>query len=81
MKEDQSTILSMRLPQSDSLHLSETKPEISAGCPTGTEAIRAAVQVSARTASYGRAVQVVVDEPGKGLTVIWDSTRDGFSRA
>jgi hypothetical protein len=45
------------------------------------EAIRAAVQVSARTASYGRTVQVVVDEPGKGLTVIWDSTRDGFSRA
>ena len=67
MKEDQSTILSMRLPQSDSLHLSETKPEISAGCPTGTEAIRAAVQVSARTASYGRTVQVVVDEPGKAL--------------
>ena len=67
MKEDQSTILSMRLPQSDSLHLSETKPEIAAGCPTVAEAIRAAVQVSARTASYGRTVQVVVDEPGRAL--------------
>ena len=66
MKEDQSTILSMRLPQSDSLHLSETKPEISAGCPTGAEAIRAAVQVAARTASYGRTVQVVVGRAGEG---------------
>ena len=67
MKEDQSTILSMRLPQSDSLHLSETKPEISAGCPTVAEAIRAAVLVAARTASHGRTVQVVVDEPGRAL--------------
>ncbi|WP_262271537.1 hypothetical protein [Microvirga yunnanensis] len=54
---------------------------ILARCPTVPEAIRAAVQVAARTASYGRTVQVVVEEPGRGRTVIWDSTRDGFSRA
>ena len=54
---------------------------ILARCPTVPEAIRAAVQVAARTASYGRTARVVVDEPGKGRTVIWDSTRDGFSRA
>jgi hypothetical protein len=45
------------------------------------EAIRAAVQVASRTAGYGRTVQVLIDEPGRGRTVIWDSTRDGYSSA
>jgi hypothetical protein len=59
---------------------------ILARCPTVPEAMQAAVQVAARTASYGRTVQVVLDEPRRGRTVIWDtviwdSTRDGFSRA
>lgn len=54
---------------------------ILARCPTVPEAIRAAVQVASRTASYGRTVQVVVDEPGSGRTMNWDLTRDGFSRA
>ena len=52
---------------------------ILARCPSVPEAIRAAVQVASRTASYGRTVQVLVDESGRGRTVIWDSTRDGFS--
>jgi hypothetical protein len=54
---------------------------ILARCPTVPEAMQAAIQVAARTASHGRTVQVVLDEPGRGRTVIWDSTRDGFSRA
>jgi hypothetical protein len=54
---------------------------ILAQCPTVLEAIRVAVQVAARTANSDRTVQVMVDELGRGRTVIWDSTRDGFSRA
>jgi hypothetical protein len=54
---------------------------IIARCPSVPEAIRAAVQVASRTAGYGRTVQVLVDEPGRGRTVIWDSTRDGYSGA
>jgi hypothetical protein len=54
---------------------------IVARCPTVPEAIKAAVQVASRTAGYGRRVQVLVDEPGGGRPVIWDSTRDGYSAA
>lgn len=54
---------------------------IVARCPSVPEAIRAAVQVASRTAGYGRTVQVPVDEPGRGRTVIRDSTRDGYSGA
>ena len=54
---------------------------IVARCPTVPEAIKAAVQVASRTAGYGRRVQVLVDEPGGGRTIIWDSTRDGYSAA
>ncbi len=54
---------------------------IIARCPSVPEAIRAAVQVASRTAGYGRTVQVLIDEPGRGRTVIWDSTRDGYSSA
>lgn len=49
-------------------------------CPNVPEAIRTAVQVASGTASEGRTVQVLVDEPGRGHTVIWDSNRDGFSK-
>ena len=41
---------------------------IPARCPAAPEAIRAAVQVA-------------VDEPGRGRTVVRDSARYGFSRA
>jgi hypothetical protein len=49
--------------------------------PTVPEAIKAAVQVASRTAGYGRRVQVLVDELERGRTIIWDSTRDGYSAA
>jgi hypothetical protein len=52
---------------------------ILAHCPTLPEAIRAGVELASRTASHGRRVQVLVDEPVRGRTVIWASTRDGFS--
>ncbi len=52
---------------------------ILARCPALPEAIRAGVKLASRTASHGRRVQVLVDEPVRGRTVIWDSTRDGFS--
>ena len=45
------------------------------------EAIRAAFQVAAQTASYDRTAQVAVNEPGRGRAVIRDSTSDGFSGA
>jgi hypothetical protein len=54
---------------------------IVARCPTLPEAIKAAVQVASRTAGYGRTVQVLVDEPAGCRTIIWDSTRDGYSAA
>ncbi|WP_445505305.1 hypothetical protein [Microvirga sp. G4-2] len=54
---------------------------IVARCPTVPEAIKAAVQVASRTAAYGRRVQVLIDEPGRGRTIIWDSSRDGYSAA
>ena len=54
---------------------------IVARCPSVPEAIRAAVQVASRTAGYDRTVQVLVDEPGRGRTVIWDTRRDGYSGA
>ena len=53
---------------------------ILARCLTAPEAIKAAVQVASRTASYGRMVQVVIEEPHRGPTVVWDSTRDSYSR-
>jgi len=39
-------------------------------CPTLPEAIQAGVELASRTASHGRRVQVLVDEPVKGRTVI-----------
>jgi len=43
------------------------------------DAIRAAVEAASRYASYGRDVQVVLDDPDDGQVVVWDSTRDGYS--
>ncbi len=44
------------------------------------DAIRAAVEAASRYASYGRDVQVVLDDPDDGQVVVWDSTRDGYSK-
>ncbi|WP_457093980.1 hypothetical protein [Microvirga sp. P5_D2] len=54
---------------------------IVARCPTVPEAIKVAVQVASRTTGYGRRVKVLLDEPRRGRTIIWDSTRDGYSAA
>jgi hypothetical protein len=48
-------------------------------CPTRPDAIRAAVRLASRTASYGRRVQVLIEEQHTGPTVVWDSTRDSYS--
>ena len=51
---------------------------IVARCVTRPEAIRAAILAASRYASYGKPVQVLLEEPA-GRTIVWDSSRDGLA--
>jgi hypothetical protein len=51
---------------------------IVARCITTPEAIKVAVRTASRYASYGRSVQVLLDEPA-GRTILWHSGRDGLA--
>jgi hypothetical protein len=48
--------------------------------PTAPQAIAAAVENAHRASQGGTRTCVVLDDPGTGPRVVWDSARDGFSK-